>query len=58
MCEVATSKRSPGRTAIDVFVVNQGKEPVAVYRAPGLPHIDLAGQIKPPDGQVFRLIAA
>ncbi len=58
LCEVATSKGPPGRTAIDVFVVNQGKEPIVVYRAPGLPHIDLAVQIKHPDGQVFRLIDA
>ncbi len=56
--EIDQSKRSPGKTAIDVFVVNQGKEPITVYRAPGLPHIFLAVQIKQPDGQVFRLIDA
>ena len=41
-----------------VFVVNQGKEPITVYRAPGLPHIYLAVQIKQPDGKVYRLIDA
>ena len=56
--EIDKSKRSPAKTAIDVFVVNQGKEPITVYRAPGLPHIYLAVQIKQPNGKVYRLIDA
>ncbi|MBP88928.1 MAG: hypothetical protein CMJ64_19805 [Planctomycetaceae bacterium] len=56
--EIDKSKRSPGKTAIDVFVVNQSKEPITVYRAPGLPHIYLAVQIKQPNGKVYRLIDA
>ena len=56
--EIDKSKRSPGKTAIDVFVVNQSKEPITVYRAPHLPHIDLAVQIKQPNGNVYRLIDA
>ena len=56
--EIDKSKQSPGKTVCDVFVVNQSKETVTVYRAPELPHIHLAVQIKQPDGQVFRLIDA
>ena len=56
--EIDKSKRSPGTTAIDVFVVNQSNEPIAVYRAPHLPHIYLAVQIKQPNGKVYRLIDA
>jgi len=56
--EIDKSKRSLGKTAIDVFVVNQGKEPITVYRAPGLPLIHLAVQIQQPDGKVYRLIDA
>ena len=56
--EIDKSEQSPGKTACDVFVVNQSKETVTVYRAPELPHIHLAVQIKQPDGQVFRLIDA
>jgi hypothetical protein len=56
--EIDKSKRSPGKTAIDVFVVNQSKEPITVYRAPVTPHIYLAVQIKQPNGKVYRLIDA
>ena len=41
-----------------MFVVNQRKEPITVYRAPGLPHLHLAVQIKQPNGKVYRLIDA
>ena len=51
-------KRSPGKTAIDVFVVNQTSEPITVYRDSSKPHIYLAVQIKQPNGKVFRLIDA
>ena len=56
--EIDKSKRSPDKTAIDVFVVNQSKEPITVYRAPWMPHIYLAVQIKQPSGKVYRLIDA
>ena len=56
--EIDKSKRSPGKTAIDVFAVNQSNEPITVYRAPAMPHIYLAVQIKQPDGKVYRLIDA
>ncbi len=56
--EIDKSKRSPDKTAIDVFVVNQSKDPITVYRAPQMPHIFLAVQIKQPDGKVYRLIDA
>ncbi|MFP6657227.1 MAG: hypothetical protein VB853_03535 [Pirellulales bacterium] len=56
--EIDKSKRSPGKTAIDVYVVNQSKEPITVYRAPVTPHIYLAVQIKQPNGKVYRLIDA
>ena len=52
------SKRSPGKTVRDVFVVNQSKAVITVYRAPGLPHLHLAVQIKQPNGKVYRLIDA
>ena len=55
--EIDKSKRSPGKTAIDVFVVNQSKEPITVYCAPAT-HIYLAVQIKQPNGKVYRLIDA
>jgi len=54
----AKSKRSPGKTVRDVFVVNQSKAVITVYRAPGLPHLHLAVQIKQPNGKVYRLIDA
>ena len=56
--EIDESKRTPAKTAIDVFVVNQSKEPITVYRAPVMPHIYLAVQIKQPNGKVYRLIDA
>ena len=56
--EIDKSKRSPGKTSIDVFVVNQSKEPITVYRAPRTPHIYLAVQVKQPNGKVYRLIDA
>ena len=52
------SKRSPGKTVRDVFVVNRSKAVITVYRAPGLPHLHLAVQIKQPNGKVYRLIDA
>ena len=55
--EIDKSKRSPGKTAIDVFVVNQSKEPITVYSSPTT-HIYLAVQIKQPNGKVYRLIDA
>jgi len=56
--EIDKSKRSPGKTAIDVFVVNQSKASITLYRAPAMPHIYLAVQIKQPNGKVYRLIDA
>ncbi len=56
--EIDKSKRSPGRTAIDVFLVNQTKEPIAVYCPPRTPHVHLAVQVKQPNGNVYRLIDA
>ena len=56
--EIDKSNRSPGKTAIDVFVVNQGKEPILVYRELRLPYIYLAVQVKQPNGTVYRLIDA
>jgi len=56
--EIDKSKRSPGRTAIDVFVVNQTKEPISVYCPPRTPHVHLAVQVKQPNGKVYRLIDA
>ena len=52
------SKRSPGKTVRDVFVVNRSQAVITVYRAPGLPHLHLAVQIKQPNGKVYRLIDA
>ena len=37
---------------------HRSKEPITVYRAPGLPHIYLAVQVKQPNGKVHRLIDA
>jgi hypothetical protein len=56
--EIDKSKRSPGRTAIDVFLVNQTKEPIRVYCPPRSPHVHLAVQVKQPNGKVYRLIDA
>ena len=58
LLQIDKSKRSPGKTAIDVFVVNQTNEPITVYRASATPHLYLAVQIKQPNGKVFRLIDA
>ena len=58
LLQIDKSKRSPGKTAIDVFVVNQTKEPISVYCPPRTPHVHLAVQVKQPNGKVYRLIDA
>ena len=56
LLQIDKSKRAPGKTAIDVFVVNQTNEHITVYPASATPHIYQAVQIKQLNGKVFRLI--